>query len=272
MRSKKFGIAVFMAVTALAACGSTNETADAGAAGTALVKFNDSGCKKGETAALTAGLAASKHALLTTDGAQYEGLTCVSWDATGNTLKVDCLNFGGGCGVPWQGQAQVTDGNALNLFARHDYELIGGLLECSGAACGSCIYDWSYEVKGIDTSKDSPLTLQSGPPCDRAHDYSMTLPLATTKKGSICRYAEYGLLTWANGEMGTIHMPCRDPYDYPPDQPPTPCDEGLECTKMAPGSYRDSTICLQTCPTDADCPLDGLLKCTNGLCKLADTW
>ena len=231
----------------------------------ALVNFADSGCKKGQSSALTAGYAETSHALLATDAAQYNGLTCLSWDATGTTLKIDCLNFGGGCGVKWQGEAEVADGNAVKLFANHEPEDFGGEIgtSCAQAACGSCIYDWSFEIKGIDASKNSPLTLTEGGSCaSRTDTYTTTLPLASKKKSAVCRYAEYGLLTWAGGSNGTINMPCRG----------VPCDDGLACTKMPDDLSENAAICLKTCTADADCPLDGLLKCTEGLCKLAETW
>ena len=47
-----------------------------------------------------------------------------------------------------------------------------------------------------------------------------------------------------------------------------PCDDGLTCEKMAPGTYGDGAICLKNCTADADSPLSDLISCHAGLCKL----
>jgi hypothetical protein len=133
------------------------------------------------------------------------------------------------------------------------------------AACGWCIYDWAYEVKGLDLSKDAPAEVISGPPCDKTPDvYNYTLPLASKSSGIVCDYIEAGVLSWTSmdGRMGRLHMPCREQTaSY------GPCDDGLTCTNMPTNS-----ICLKTCTQDSDCPLSTLLKCTDGLCRLARTW
>ena len=271
MRTLSICIGAILALGALAGCGSTSDTADGGTAATALVAFNDSGCKKGDIAALTSGLAASRHTLLTVDGTQYAGLTCFSWDATGSTLKVDCLNFDGPCVNTWQGEAQVAEGNALMLGTVEQNRTATG--ECASAGCVGCIYDWSYEVKGVDTSKDSALTLTLSDTCATySHSYSHTLPLASRKSGVLCRYADYYDILMTSSQTGTVDMPCRTPNNYQPDQPPVPCDTGLACTKMTINGNANAALCLKAGAADADCPLDGLLKCDKGVCVLKETW
>ena len=255
---------------ALAACSSDSRTVKEGSA---LLNFGDSGCKRDQGEALTAGPGVSRHALLTTEAAPYSGLTCFSWDATGATLKIDCLNFGGGCSIKWQGDAVAAGGNTVTLYASHEPEDLGGTIgtACANATCGSCIYDWSYEVKGIDAAKDSPLTLIEGGSCaSRIETYTASLPLATKKKGALCRYTDYGLLVWGLQNSGTLHNPCGITAEEQTHI--SPCVEGLVCTKMGVQYSQDVDICLKPCSADADCPLDGLLKCDAGLCKLKETW
>lgn len=230
-------------------------------ADTPLVSFNDSGCKGGDSRPLTAGLVSQGGALLTKDSADLDGLTCFSWDATGATLKIDCINFRDGCGVTWSGDATVEDGNAVTLFAKDD---------CMRAACGSCIYDWSYEVKYVNPGRDVRLTLVKGGSCnpDGTVPFSATLPLSSMSSGVLCRYSGNGL--WPDALSGSLHRPCRDSGDSSSDS--TPCDEGLVCASTSDMNGDPVDLCLAACAADTDCPLDGLLKCEEGLCNLKETW
>jgi hypothetical protein len=231
-----------------------------------LTSFSASACKKENGQSLKAGVYGSVHQPLTTDTAVYDGLTCISWDATGTTLKTDLINFSGGCSIEWQGSAETSAGNSLTLHANHEPKVPGDENTCMYAACGWCIYDWAYEVKGLDLSKDSPAEIVSGLPCDKSNVeiYNYTFPLASAKTGVVCDYMDPNVLAWISmgSGAGKLHMPCRDVSSAQGH-----CNTGLACTKMTSNS-----ICLKTCAQDSDCPLPDLLKCTDGLCRLVQTW
>jgi len=223
-----------------------------------LINYYSSTCKQGQD------VLEYTDPIINTDYSAYNGLTCFSWDATGQTFKMDLVNFGGGCAVTWQGGATLEKGNSLILYSNHEPLVPGDTKYCTWAKCGACIYDWSYEIKGVDTSKDLITEVIVGLPCDDPNTYTTTIPLSSKKQGILCKYTEYRLMRNDSEYGGRLNVPCRDA---------TPsCDTGLTCVKMEPGTYKDSATCLKPCQQDSDCPLDGLLKCTDGFCILSSTW
>lgn len=243
---------VVLGVTATTGCGSES-SGQPGPSGGALVGFTGSACKKERAAqALTAAEARA-------------GLQCVRWAPSEGGLEITLLNFDGACGAEWEGRATTT-GAGLELRAVNP--------GCLLAACGSCIYDWTFVVQPPAASAlaltivRDPCPGQQPPETDE-----VTLPLASAPSGELCRYAEAGALAWqamALGTCGQPLMPCRtgggmcDLGDAG-----APCEAGLTC---APGASEAAAICHPTCSADADCALPGLLSCQAGLCRPVAPW
>lgn len=239
-----FVLSSFTCLFALGACGSDDDESSAG--GGTLVGFTGSKCKKESGgSALTA---AEAHA----------GLECVRWKPSGEGLQIDLSNFEGACGASWQGVAKQSE-KGLELRATNP--------SCLLAACGSCMYDWSFQVK-VDTTSDLALDLVTDPcPGQQTPETeSLTLPLSKSAEGELCHYASYGGLSWqagALGQCGQAFMPCQKAGGMC-DGTGAPCQAGLEC---APGASATEEVCHPTCTTDTDCALSGILSCKAGLCE-----
>lgn len=216
-----------------------------------LAAFQGSVCKKESVGALTAEEA-------------YAGLQCIRWKAGAEgTLHVDLVNFEGACGAQWKGEASKTEAG-LELRATNP--------GCLLAACGWCIYDWTFDVQ-VDTGADVPLSIVTDPcPGEQTPETdTLTLPLASLPAGELCRYANYDALGWqaaAVSACGKAFMPCRSQNGMCQlEAGGTPCEAGLSC---ATGAGND--VCHATCTGDADCALPGVLTCQSGLCRPANSW
>lgn len=237
----------------LGACGSDDDNSSS-TPGNSLVSFQGSACKKESGGqALTANEA-------------YAGLQCIRWKPIdASTLKIELLNFEGGCGAQWKGESHVTD-SGLELRVVNP--------GCMLAACGSCMYDWSFDVHA---AKDADLALSMvEDPCPGQQTpttVTATLPLSTTPEGELCRYASHGGLGWQASSLGTCgqaYMPCRNPNDMcSQGSAADPCEAGLTC---ADGASSSEQVCHAPCTTDADCAPTGILTCQTGLCRPAKPW
>lgn len=244
-------LAVSLSFVAVSACGS-DDAASASGDGS-LVAFKGSTCKKENAGALTA-------------EDTYAGLQCVRWTTVdADTVKIELLNFEGGCGAQWKGEAKAVDaGLELRLVNPG----------CLLAACGSCMYDWSFDVRAKGAA-DLPLSIVTDPcPGEQTPDQdTATLPLGTTAEGELCRYANHGALGWqamALSACGKAYMPCRigggmcEPNGSEPE-----CDSGLTC---ADGASATAKVCHANCTGDSDCAPTGTMKCDGGLCRPAKPW
>lgn len=236
----------------LAACGSDDSSEPDASNGT-LAAFHTSECKKENASALTATEA-------------YAGLQCIRWQpGDGGTLQVELVNFDGACGAQWKGSASSSDAG-LTLRATNP--------GCMLAACGSCIYDWTFDVK-LEASVDLSVSVVTDPcPGEQTPETdSATLPLATTPAGELCRYADFGALGWQAASLGTCgvaYMPCRSGNGMCSlGSGQSPCDTGLEC---ATGANAADEICHAVCTDDTQCAPAGILTCQSGLCRPAKSW
>jgi hypothetical protein len=264
---------VFAAIMLLAAsaCSDNGRTAaDGGTGNGSLVSFSSSECKKESAEALVASL--SRSLVTGVSSADYDGLKCVSWDVGADgSGRFDLINFESACGPRWAGSADTGEGNAVSLTVNNP--------GCMLAACGSCIYDWSFEVSGLSAGTDVSLSINVNACPEETGSsnndtYSLSVPAAAAPAGVVCRYASFGALEWQAMSLGTegeYMMPCTDPNNHPEGEAPPPCKEGLTCTAMAPGTYRDSSICLRNCAAAA-CAHPDLMSCQEGLCKLTAEW
>lgn len=245
-----------------------------------LVSFNDSGCKKENGSKSVAAwkrlgdeYATAAQAVVSTDySAETSGLKCFAWEVSdGGQVKIDLINFESSCGPKFVGDAKLDSSGVLQLSVTNP--------GCMVADCGSCIYDWSYEVAAIDTSK--PLAVRMGiDVCPGREDieYSTTsLPVNTQPSGILCKYASYGALGWQAAvlsECGQVGMPClktpmcTDRGGTGGTTDPT-CEGELVCTDNGNTEQR---ICAKTCTGDPDCGSKGVLSCMDGLCRPRNAW
>lgn len=261
-------------------CGGT-ETQNPADSPAALRSFKDSGCKK-ETKALSGGETASAtQALVSTDyNAETTGLKCIAWEVLeANRVKVDLINWESACGPKFVGYASLKDIGALNLLLSNPGCLI--------ARCGSCIYDWSFEVQGIDATKPLPLgvAIDVCPGDDAAEkqgasypivSQQVSLPIDARVSGILCNYADFGALGWqaqALSECGTYAMPCND-------APNSMCSTGIGSAQpscqgdlvCSNNGNPEQRICAKPCANDTDCGSLGVLTCDGGLCRPIAGW
>jgi len=256
-------------------CSSTHGT-ETQNPGIPLRSFKDSGCKKDNAKfnSSDGGISTATQALVATDyGTETRGLKCVAWEAIGDEqLKIDFYNFDGSCGAKWSGDASVADDGSLEL----------GLANpgCAIASCGTCMYDWSFELGGVNVLKDVTVALSidtcpgQKPAAIPIRSVSLTLPTAARPTGIVCNYGDFGGLGWqamALGECGTEAMPCSGTSmcsANPGATDPT-CQADLICTD---NGNADQRICARSCAADADCGALGILSCQAGLCRPANPW
>jgi len=219
-----------------------------------LKRFDDSGCKK-ETA-----LSSGTYAL---SNASYDGLQCIQWKTTAETaMTVTCINFANACGPTWKGDAVFEPPSTLRLTVDNP--------GCMIAACGSCIYDWTFEVDKVEPEKDLKLAIEANycPGKEKPDTWSFTIPSARLASGIVCRNQDPGVLAW-DGECGSLHGVCRTESSGICSDGGAPCDSDLLCGADAGAG---DAICHKPCIKDSDCPLDGLLTCQGSLCLLKETW
>lgn len=234
--------------------------------------FSNSGCKK-ETLA---------HALRTAQaeavvgdagvldyGDEVAGLKCVAWQVTGqDQLKLSLINFDDACGAKWQGSTHVDAAGALTLSVSNP--------NCNIAKCGTCIYDWTFEVPGVSTKADLSLSMRVDT-CPGQQDVktaNVQLPLSTQQNGIVCNYASFNGLGWqamALHTCGQLGMPCQNTSMCQSNPPATElgCESGLSCIDNGTASQM---ICAKPCTVDADCGISGAQSCQANFCRPKTRW
>jgi len=233
------------------------------AGGESDVSFEGGPCKKD---------AASEEALVARflltpwNGDDLMGLTCIAWapgDEAGD-VGIDLLNFPGACGAEWQGTGTV-DGADIGLRV--------GNPGCLLAACGVCIYDWSFGLVEVEEAASASLSVEVDPcPGEQEPEvYAATLPGPLSAGGITCRWTDVGALDWhagATGTCGALHMPCGT-GGICSEGAAAACDGDLQCADRGDGDE----VCLAPCDEDADCLPADLMACDgDGLCRLAEGW
>jgi hypothetical protein len=232
-----------------------------------VVDFARTGCKNRADGAGTLESVGRAASALTLDRADYNGLYCFAWDAReDDRLRIDVLNAVGSCHVDWALGASRLDSGGLALAVQNN--------ECAIAACGSCAYDFEFDVGGVD--RTAPLRLEfsqldcEGKPARDAT--TVTLPIDERPQGVVCQEGGRGL--------ANLLLSCGSPWFPPcassegrPNGPgrcdsPIACDPGLICE---PRTEQAFDMCLRACETDADCALD-VEFCDAGACRLRDTF
>lgn len=237
-----------------------------------LRSFKDSGCKKERSSAVnaTADTATASQSLVSTNySGETAGLKCIAWEILGdNRTKIDLYNFEGACGAQWSGQAATGTDGELQLALVNP--------QCLIASCGWCIYDWSFEVEGLDVSKalSVGLGIDTCPGERDVERFEATLPIDVETSGILCNYANFNALGWqamALTECGTTGMPCQgtDMCDTATTPTELACAGDLVC---ADNGNSDERICVKSCSTDEDCGSLGVSACTDGLCRPKSNW
>jgi hypothetical protein len=258
-------------IGALGVCScSATETNSGSAASSPLKSFSDSGCKKEKQNSGSGSGATAAQAIVSVDyGAETAGLQCFAWETVGSDrLKIDLYNFDSVCGAKWQGRAEIGSTGALQLSLVNP--------GCNISKCGSCIYDWSFEVEGVDTSRPVPINVAIDT-CPGERDIQTTpatLPVDVIPSGILCNYANWSALGWqaeALHQCGTANMPCSGT---------SMCQSGL--TSTDPSCQGDlvvtdngdavQTICVKSCAVDEDCGTLGVYACIDGLCRPKNGW
>jgi hypothetical protein len=219
---------------------------------TPLTRFDSSACKNKE-------LDPGQQALVLESDA--DGLTCVEWTrGEAGALTLALHNFAEPCGDTYLGRASVAGDGALELSVYKDI--------CAVAKCGTCVFDFEFELQNIDAA--APLRLRIGSSaCESqpaTYEDELELPIDREDTGIVCRQLDHGALSWyARGRdsCGQANMPCG-PCD---EAGATSCAEGLACTALADGDSR----CLVSCAASDDCPA-GLTSCEAGVCQASKTW
>ncbi|GEM_PF-1540272 len=267
---RRLGTASSFVLLTVLACNGT-ETQNPEHTNGALVGFGNSGCKK-ETldhASRRTQAVTTADAGVISYGEEVEGLKCFAWRSTGSdSVKISLVNFEGACGAEWKGHAALDASGALTL----------GIInpQCQIANCGICIYDWSFEVRGIALGTNLPLavSIDTCPGEQPIKTTNVELPLATQPDGILCRYADFSALGWqamALGTCGDVGMPCTGTNMCSNSDGSTAhgCESGLTCTD---NGNADEMICATSCTIDADCGVTGVKSCQQGLCRPKAAW
>lgn len=235
-------LAIVFGVFSLVSCAGGTETDNPAVS---LKDFSSSNCKNRDVDGGPQGLRLER---------SPDGLQCVTWTSESGALRVQLLNFPEPCGDRYLGAARL-DGDALTLSVYKD--------SCQVFRCGTCVFDFDFEVQGLAAGRDLPLELGSAV-CETeptTFEDELTLPLNEQPSGAACRYLErsaaeqYGR---ERGACGVANMPCGDCMSA--DQ--TSCEAGTTCTVVGDGDSR----CLTPCESDDDC-VSGVTACSSGFCR-----
>jgi hypothetical protein len=246
------------ASSSLVACAGGTETDNPRKPGD-LVSFEASACKKEapeESGRSSEALVASS---------EYDGLTCVEWETEGSgVLTLRILNLNGGCSVPWNGNAEVQEDGSLDLTLENP--------KCAIAACGWCLYDFRFTVRGAPPPGGLPLRIGTiaCPGEAPSWDHALSLPEDAGDSGIVCRYAHpvaYDEQLEREDRCGAKFGTCGGQGGFCTISGTEPCREGLVC------SAADATDrCLEPCDTDEDCSPRAVSACVDGICRLAASY
>lgn len=190
-----------------------------------------------------------------------EGLQCVEWaENADDTLTVRLLNFPEACGDDYLGTAKTAADGTLELAVHKS--------TCDVLRCGTCVFDFEYELVGVDVKHELSIHLGSAICASEPMTFSdeVTLPLDRRPNGAVCRYLsrsaveQYGR---SRGTCGQRNLPCGTCDGTDTER----CGTGLTCTAVDDNDSR----CLERCGSDDDCA-DGLTTCQDGLCQSSTSW
>lgn len=225
-----------------------------------VADFDATECKTHPTA-LSLATVARTRAALDVDVAAYDGLYCYAWETgEGGALTLDVLNYQSGCSITWERGESRIDGDQIDLGI--------GISRCAIAGCGSCTYDLTFALEGIDPSTAAQVQLRRLG-CDGSEDQlepRLELPIDEHETGIVCRPLRY---SGFEQQCGRAHLPpCEGEYMDPSTCEEGVCDEGLLCLSDESG---DGDRCFTACEQDDDCPIE-VESCQDGACRLRETF
>lgn len=223
-----------------------------------VIDFEATRCK-GRSTSLSLPAVARTASAQSVDPSAYEGLYCYGWEVLdGGVLALDVINHSAGCYVQWQPGPSRVDGTSIDLGVANG--------SCAIAACGSCAYDFSFEVEGIDESQAAELQLHAYD-CE-GDEYAqgpvVMLPIDARPEGLLCRPQRNVGFDFG---CGKAHLPpCSETSGIGSCE--DACPEGLVCVGDA---MDDDDLCFTACTEDADCALE-VESCQDGACRLRETF
>jgi len=223
-----------------------------------VVDFDATECKTRSTA-LTLATVARTAAAQAVDPSAYDGLYCYAWETLADGgLSIDVINFSGGCGVTWKLGASRVEGSHIDLGVANP--------SCEIARCGNCLYDFTFEIEGVDPSQPAEAQLHRYD-CHGGGNFEpapkVILPLDARPEGMLCRPRSYELA------CGRAHLrPCDESTGGDLGDCEDGCGEGLACVDS---EERDGDRCYTACEVDGDCPLE-VESCQDGACRLRETF
>jgi hypothetical protein len=189
-----------------------------------------------------------------------DGLQCVEWSRTADTLQLHLLNFPEPCGDTYLGAASLTASGTLELSVYKD--------TCAVFKCGLCVFDFDFELTGIPREKSLPVRIGAAACQTEPTTFAdeLTLPVDEQESGIVCRYLGASALDWfarGRGSCGERNMPCGNCEGTDS----TSCAADLQCTTLNTSDAR----CLPTCASDDDCVSD-ITSCQDGVCRASSNW
>lgn len=178
-----------------------------------------------------------------TDSRDYSGLECVAWKTSENDhLVIDLINFIYPCLYSESEAPKITAYFQEEGVIKFDFE--SNLTYVY--ACGMCQYDWSFELSNVQTDKPLKLVIEEG-----ASPVEIVLPLDSENTSIKCDY----LSAWDNfpGTLNNLAIG-------------GPCEPDLVEADVPGGR----TLCMATCDRTSDCPLNHILSCEQGICRLVE--
>ncbi len=202
------------------------------------------------------GYATLEHALVAREEMPVT-LECLEWDYASGELSLMVSNFSGPCGAEWEGATRLLGAGAVTIQ----------LDTCLVARCGSCTYDTSGLLAApLEEIVGSPgnaleVTLALGD-CEGqvTSERRWNVPLLEQRAGILCQPATPQF----SGPITSDHFSETQRNLYAvcdPAQAPSAveCTEGRSCVEG---------YCMAPCTEDPDCPMPGVLVCSDGACRL----
>lgn len=255
MRNRPLLIALVLATPSLA-CSSSEPPAEKPSD-----SFSSSACKKEKSPTSLASHIRTLRVISNESG--LAGLRCVAWQrVSANELRLDLYNFNSACGATWTGNGTVAADGTLNLHIDNP--------SCNIARCGSCMYDWSFDLNvTIAAGGPVPVAISVNACAATQAPTTWSAVIGAEQSGIRCTLADYGSLTWqasATNTCGTAGMPCVGSLLCGSGQATSTgtCGAGLVCDSSA---AENQPVCLVPCTVQDDCPRPDVWSCQSGLCR-----
>lgn len=215
------------------------------------------------------------------NGNRYWGLQCVSWKKLEQEqLQITLHNavVPGGSGE-WELDGTIISESVIGLKSKWHNCIISG----SGADAIDLIY--VLDTKNLDTTKPLEVNfdLELCPDLKlEKTQYETRIEVEKAKEGAICRYCEHPesfeeIYQIVPDKLPTesIHGACEcEEYNENSSKCDKwrDCGDRLNCHRVKTTDDDRYGVCLHECNSDDKCPLEGLLKCVDGLCELERSW